>query len=71
MGIYDSNLSVWERNKRGLPADHAGSGVIGEDKNKVEEINELLEQIQSDVVPDQEDVETPLKGIVKPKPLKK
>jgi hypothetical protein len=66
MGIYDSGLSVWERNKRGLPMDHAGAGVIGE--NKEQEIADLLEEIQSDVVPDQEAVETPLKGKRKTKP---
>ncbi len=30
MGLYDSGLSVWERNKLGLPMDHCGEGVVGE-----------------------------------------
>jgi len=36
MGLYDSNLSVWERNKLGLPMDHCGDGVIGETPKPVE-----------------------------------
>lgn len=31
-GIYSSGMSAWERNKRGLPADHAGPETIGEEK---------------------------------------
>ena len=58
MGIYDSDLSVWERNQRGLPNDHAGEGVI--DENKTKEIEELVKQIQSDNIPtpDMPNVET-------------
>ncbi len=42
MGIYDSGLSVWERNKRGLPADTAAGGVIGE-KEEIK-VSETLEE---------------------------
>lgn len=61
MGIYDSGLSCWERNQRGLPADHAGEGTIGTEENKDQEIDELITQIQSDVKTDVETGETPKK----------
>lgn len=69
MGIYDSGLSCWERNQRGLAADHAGEGVIGE--NKDEEIANLISMIQSDVVTNEEQQPDSGKPKIKVNPKKK
>lgn len=42
MGIYKSGLSVWQRNKAGLPMDHASDKcVIGEEEKPVVEEKEV------------------------------
>lgn len=64
MGIYDSGLSCWERNQRGLPPDHAGEGSI-------DEINELISKIESDVVPEEEEQPEVDKPKAKANPKKK
>ena len=49
-GIYSSGMSCWERNRAGLPADHAGPGTIpsGEVKKaelKPEKVEEVVEEV--------------------------
>lgn len=72
MGIYDSNMSCWQRRKAGLAQDHAGQGVIGEIKpTVVEEVAEVIIQEQPKEVVEttgeeepQAKVEAPVEGTI-------
>jgi len=56
-GIYSSGMSTWERNKAGLPADHAGPTTI--DDVKTEEIKSVSTQEVKSVTVDDTDGELP------------
>ncbi len=50
MGIYSSGMSCWERHQAGLKQDHAGAGIIAEDKKIESEKVEDKKVVQSDIV---------------------
>ena len=71
MGIYDSDMSCWERHRLGLAQDHAGAGVIGEEKKPEvakEEKAEAKEEVKVEKVEAKaEKVEEPVKLTAAPK----
>lgn len=68
MGIYDSGLSCWERNKRSLPNDNAGKGILGEVVNDGKVVKKpLVEEPVAEEEPVEEAEKTSKKKVVSAK----